>query len=171
MNVALYATIWIALALFAAGEAVKRARGVSSRPAWRLWAAGAVACAIHVVIAFAIRYGWSHDAAIRETARQTAAVYGLDWGGGVYVNYLFVAVWAIEAWWWRTDPARYAARPRALTWTLRAFYVVIVLNAAVIFARPPARWPGLALTAVLAWTWRDIPRDQRAVAGARSSQR
>jgi hypothetical protein len=35
--------------------------------------------------------------AVLETARQTDAVYGVSWGGGVYVNYLFVAAWLTEA--------------------------------------------------------------------------
>ena len=44
-----------------------------------------------------------------ETARQTAAVYGVAWGGGVYVNYLFVGVWLAELLWWRVDPAALSA--------------------------------------------------------------
>ena len=76
----------------------------ASRRAGRgpVWCAGLVACVAHILIAMAYRHGWSHEAAVLETARQTAAVYGLAWGGGVYVNYLFVGVWLAEIAWWRS---------------------------------------------------------------------
>jgi hypothetical protein len=159
MTAALYATIWIALALFVAGEAGKRSGqpGIARRYAWAFWFSGALLCALHIAIAFAERHGWSHDAAVRETARQTAAVYGIDWNGAIYVNYLFVAVWAIEAWWWRTRPAEYFARPRSLTWGLRIFYLVVIANAAVIFAGTPGRVAGIPLVAALVWQWRPQP--------------
>lgn len=152
MTLALYSTIWLALGLFAAAEATKQNR--SSEWAWRLWIAGAFMCTIHILIAFAGRYGWSHDAAIRETARQTAAVYGINWGGGVYVNYLFVGLWLMEGWWWRTYPRHYFARPAAITWTIRAFFIVIIANAGIVFAHTPGRAIGIAVVAVLLWAWR-----------------
>lgn len=156
MTVALYATIWIALALFVVGEAGKRSPDayVARRFAWPLWFSGAILCALHIVIAFAGRHGWSHDAAVRDTARQTAAVYGIGWDGGIYVNYLFVAVWTIEAWWWRARPEQYFARPQALTWTLRIFYLVVIVNAAVVFAGVSGRAAGIPLVAALVWLWR-----------------
>jgi hypothetical protein len=167
MTVALYATIWIALALFVVGEAGKRSPDarMARRFAWPLWFSGAILCALHIVIAFAGRHGWSHDAAVRDTARQTAAVYGIGWTGAIYVNYLFVAVWTIEAWWWRVRPAQYVARPRALTWTLRIFYLVVIVNAAVVFAGVPGRAAGILLVAALVWLWR--PQFNRALLSRR----
>jgi hypothetical protein len=133
VNAAVYLTIWSALALFAAGI-VGRARlgdRASSRAwPWQVWIAGLCLCAIHFALAFAVVHGWSHAAAERATAAQTKAVFGLDWGGGVYVNYLFLAVWALDAWMWR----RGVVLPRGLAIAIRAFYLIVVLNAAVIFA-------------------------------------
>ena len=94
---------------------------------------------------------------MRETARQTAAVYGINWGGGVYVNYFFVAAWLIEAWWWRAYPSLYFGRRRAITWALRAFYFVIIVNAAVVFASVPRRALGVVLVGALVWIWRPGP--------------
>jgi hypothetical protein len=157
MDAALYSTIWVALGLFVVAELGKqrfsRRRAVPDW-AWLASFSGASLCTLHIAIAFAGRHGWSHEAAVRETARQTAAVYGISWGGGVYVNYLFVAAWFTEAWWWRTYPSNYFNRRRAITWALRAFYFVIVVNAAVVFASVPGRTAGVVLVGVLLWAWR-----------------
>lgn len=91
---------------------------------------------------------------MRETARQTAAVYGLNWGGGVYVNYLFTTAWLTEAWWWRAYPLQYFGRRRVITWVLRAFYFVIIVNAAIVFAGVPGRVIGVVLVGALMWMWR-----------------
>jgi len=171
VTIALYATIWVALALFVAGEAGKpaplsgRGRGhgeaeaaTRGSRAWRVWAIGALLAAVHIPIAFAARYDWSHLAAEQETARRTAEMFGVYWAGGVFVNYLFIAAWLVEAWWWRARPAGYARRPAWLVWTLRGFYLIIIVNAAVVFASPIGRWPGAALVAALVWIWRPRPR-------------
>jgi hypothetical protein len=157
MGPGLYITIWVALMLFTLAEGGKR-RLAQHRAvpgwAWPAWLLGAGLCAIHILIAFGDRHGWSHDAAVRETARQTAVVYGTNWGGGVYVNYVFVAAWWIEAGWWRMNPSSYFDRRRAITWALRAFYGVIIVNAAVVFASVPSRALGVLLVGALAWIWR-----------------
>ena len=157
MDAALYSTIWVALGLFVVAELGKQQfsrLGAVPDWAWLASLSGASLCALHIVLAFAGRHGWSHDMAVRETARQTAAVYGINWGGGVYVNYLFVAAWLTEAWWWRAYPAHYFNRQRPITWALRAFYLLIVVNAAVVFASVPGRTVGVVLVGVLLWAWR-----------------
>ena len=88
--------------------------------------AGVVLLAVHIAMAMAIAHGWSHAAAIAATARATNAVFGVDWGGGVYANYLFLIVWAAETAWWRASPTSYARRSSAITWSLRIFYFVMI---------------------------------------------
>ena len=151
MVFALYATIWVALALFAAGEAGRVLRPV---PRWAWWSslAGAIICAVHIVIAMGHHHHWSHASAIEETARQTASVYGLAWGGGVYVNYVFVAVWLTYLWRWRTRPEFFAQNPAA-TWGLRAFFFVVIFNATVVFAISPMRLAGTVLSLALPLIW------------------
>ena len=169
MNVALYATVWIALALFVAGEAGKRALERGGAAVGRLWLAstlGAFLCTAHMLIAFAVRHGWSHAVAVAVTARQTAEVFGVSWGGGVYVNYLFVTLWLTEACWWRAAPLAYARRPRWIDWALRAFYALVIVNAAIVFASPAGRVAGVPLVAALLWAWRPASSSREASAGA-----
>jgi hypothetical protein len=148
---ALYTTIWISLLLFTAGE-VARSRG-ERPPGWAWWAftAGLALSLVHTFLAFAVVHGWSHDHAVRATAAQTEAVFGMAVGAGVYVNYVFFAVWAADAAWWRLVSA---ARPAPAAWTLRAFYLIIILNAAVIFAAGWRRALGAVLVCALLTAWR-----------------
>jgi hypothetical protein len=67
--------------------------------------AAAIAYLVHVCCAFQYFYAWSHAVALRETARQTDALFGVNWGGGLYLNYLFTALWVAHCarWWRRAD--------------------------------------------------------------------
>jgi len=103
VNAALYWIVWISLSFFALGEAGRRSARTWAKP---VSIAGLLLLAVHIVMAMGVRHGWSHAAAITATARQTSVVYGLDWGGGVYVNYLFVAVWLATFVSWRGNRRR-----------------------------------------------------------------
>jgi hypothetical protein len=139
----LYATIWIALALFAIAEAGKGPLAPGGQPA--RWArpafiAGGLLAVGHALIAIGDRYGWDHERAVVGTADQAARVFGVGWRGSLYVNYVFLAAWLLAAWRWRH-------------WAWRAFVLVMVVNGAIVFARPAARPFGAILTAVLLWAW------------------
>jgi hypothetical protein len=122
------------------------------RLAWaRLtWTAGCLFFLLHVVCAFAFHHHWSHAAAYEATARQTKDVTGLDWGGGLYANYLFALLWMADVCWWWGAPAAYLSRSHAVEWIVQGFLGFIVFNATVVFAEGPSRWLGLAACAVLA---------------------
>lgn len=139
----LFATIWVALALFAVAEAGKGPLVADGRPPWwarPAWILGALFAILHSVIAFAVRYNWDHEAAVRATATQAAQIYGVAWRGSLYVNYVFLALWLLVAWPWRH-------------WVWRVFVLMMVVNGAIIFARPAARPFGVVLVAVLVWAW------------------
>ena len=126
--------------------------------AWPASAIGAAIALLHVLIAMGARHGWSHESAIAATARQTRAIYGLDWGGGVFVNYAFVALWCLELWRWRRAPERYVLLPDAVTWLVRAFFFVVIVNAAIVFAGG-ARWiAGVIIVFSLVAAWRPRAR-------------
>lgn len=149
MTIALYATIWFALALLAVAVIVE-AR-VRPTPEWVgvAYRAGAALAIVHTLIALGTTYGWDHERAVTETARQAGNVYGFAWRGSLYVSYAFLIVWAVDAW-----------RRQALTrsWVVRAFFLIIIINAAIVFASPAGRVAGVVVVAALAWAWR--PRTQ-----------
>ena len=80
---------------------------------WRIiWTLACVASVAHFVCAFHFFHDWNHGAAYADTARQTAGRFGLNWGGGIYFNYLFVVLWAVDALWTWAAWEKYHERPR-----------------------------------------------------------
>lgn len=159
------ATAWLAFAAYVGGT-VAGLRQPSGRVFRLVWLSGAVLLLVHLLTAFHFKHGWSHAAAYADTARQTREVTGLDWGGGVWLNYLLVLVWLGDA------AGRLGADPSppplALRRSLTAFYAFMWFNAAVVFVRNPMRWVGVlafVLLAVFAW------RQFRSAAGAPSIAR
>ena len=154
VEIAVFYTIAAAVLCWALGEAL------GSRA---FWTSGALLALIHSVAAFVVFYDGSHDTARAETMRQTAALTGVEFSGGIYVNYLFLLVWLGDAVWWWVAPMSYRARPRALGLAVRGFIFFIILNGAVIFADGWARVVGLvALMVVAGGAWqrrRGLGRD------------
>jgi hypothetical protein len=107
----------------------------------------------HSVAAFAVFHGWSHRAAVAATARQTAAVTGLAWGGGIFFNYAFLVVWVADVLWWWISPPSYDDRPRALDGSVRSFLFFMFFNGAIVFADGGMRLLGVAAVAVVSITW------------------
>jgi hypothetical protein len=69
------------------------------RAARLVWTSGFWFYLTHVAAAFHFRHHWSHALAYEQTARQTAEPFGASWGGGLYFNYAFTAVWALDVIW------------------------------------------------------------------------
>jgi len=149
-------TIWLVLAGYAIGTvlfALSR-----KRPAWEsaarlAWTAACVSLLAHAASAFHFYHGWSQESAYRETARQTAAVVGLDWGGGLYINYATVLFWAVDVtWWWRGFEA-YRRRPWLLVVLWQSFLIFMIFNATVVFKTGPLRWIGIGVSLLVACFW------------------
>src|SRR5437879_4413018 len=86
-----------------------------------MWTSACFIYLLHVACAFQFVHHWSHDAAYAATARQTAEVVGLDWGGGLYANYVFTLLCLGDVCWWWLAPRHYDARPRLIAWSMHAF--------------------------------------------------
>jgi hypothetical protein len=140
-------TIRFALALAVAALGARIAQW--NRPARLAWTAGCLIYLAHVLFAFHFYHDWSHAAAYEATARDTAAVFGLDWGGGLYFNYAFTLIWIVDAVWWWVHPASYEARPRWVNAAVYGFFVFMAFNGAVVFASGPMRWISLVLCATM----------------------
>ncbi|HYI97188.1 MAG TPA: hypothetical protein VEX68_26845 [Bryobacteraceae bacterium] len=104
----------------------------AARRARVLWTIGLIVYLIHVWFAFTYFYDWSHETAYRETARQTASLFGVDWGGGLYLNYLFTLVWSLDCLWWWSKEASYQARNRWVKMSTHAFLAFMFLNATIV---------------------------------------
>jgi len=157
-------TVWLALCGYAAGAAMMlHAQGhprklARARGAWTLGCAFFLA---HVVCAFAYYHAWSHAAAYRETARQSAELTGLRWGGGIYLNYLFAAAWLADVMWWWVAPVSFARRSARLTAAWQGFFFFMVFNGTIVFGNGPVRWLGVQICAGLAAFWWATRRRRR----------
>jgi hypothetical protein len=148
-------TVWLALSLYVAGEMVKTARRAGESGAVARWLSS-VGCAAflgHVASAFQFYHDWSHSAAYADTARQTAELFGWNWGGGIYFNDLFALLWIGDAAWAWAKPTGYHTRPTWTIWIVRTFFWFMILNGAVVFARGAVRGYGLILCLALVVCW------------------
>jgi hypothetical protein len=149
-------SIWLALVAYTVAVSMQcMARGRPDR--WKsarwAWTFGCVCFLIHVVCAFAYFHDWSHTAALRDTARQTAAMTGWNWGGGLYFNYIFAAAWLMDVLWWWLAPASFAQRSSRLNGIWHGFFFFMVVNGAVVFVHGPMRWFGIALCSIVVVLW------------------
>jgi hypothetical protein len=149
-------SIWVTLAGYFIGTAAMTlSREKPSRESFARWA-WTIACVsllVHVAFAYHFYHHWSQDSAYRETARQTALVVGLNWGGGLYFNYALVVCWVLDvAWWWR-GLETYRRRPTGVTVIWHAFLMFMIFNATVVFATGALRFIGLVLCLCLCVLW------------------
>ena len=151
-ELSVYATAWLSLVLWAAGEWWRRD---PPRPpaAASLFTAALAVMVLHAALAFALVHGWSHTEALLHAARRTLEVTGTAAPRGFYANHAFLAFWTIEAaaWWLRPDA--YRRRPRALVWLSRAVFAFMFVNGAVVFVQGPLRFLGAATLGVVAVAW------------------
>ena len=148
--------VWLAIAsyVFAAATMIL-ARGRSSwlvRARWG-WTLGCAFFLAHVAFAFQFHHHWSHGAALRETARQTGEMTGIDWGGGLFLNYMFALAWLADVLWWWLAPASFTRRPPRLTVAWQCFIFFRVFNGTVVFGKGPVRWLGALVCITLAALW------------------
>ena len=149
-------TLWSArIAFLLYGAALAAWLMGRPRAARIAWVSGFLVYLTHVGVAFHFYHRWSHDAAYADTARQTEELLGVAFGGGLYANYVFTAVWALDVLWPWFHRASYDRRPRWAAAAIHVFMAFLFLNAAVVFVSGWARWLGLAMTGALLalWAW------------------
>lgn len=141
-HAAIRETAWVAAALWGGAAlgvvaAWRPGRGVS-RPYGKLlrWvtAAGCAVYLLHVAVAFHAGHGWSHAAAVDHVERRSR------FGPGLFVSYLFTAVWVLDTLWCAVDYDGYRVRPRWLSRGTHLFMAFVVFNATVVFGQGFGRW-------------------------------
>ena len=108
-----------------------------------IWTFGGCIYLLHVAAAFHVVHDWSHAAAAAHTARQTAALTGWSWSGGLWINYLFTLWWPLDlvwSWWQGLD--------RLPRWYVTGLHVTVgflMFNATVVFGPPWWRWAAIVI--------------------------
>lgn len=126
-----------------------RWEGVLSRV---VWLSGSLLLLAHALLALGAVHGWSHAHAYRHTAEQTRALTGVDWGGGVYLNEVTIALWLADALWLVFVPLSHSRRPAWIGIALHAWLLFMAINGAIVFANGPTRWISAAVLIVLCVT-------------------
>ena len=153
-------SIWISIAAYVIGT-VLLATTQSVRWVRLAWTIGCAALLAHFVFAFHFYHSWSHESAYLDTARQTAEVFAVNWGGGLFINYAVATLWTADvAWWWAAGIRSYLQRPWWLTLLWHGFLIFIIFNATVVFKDGWPRWVGLVLSLTLCLSWIVISRQR-----------
>ena len=146
-------TIIVATLSYSAAEWLRFKRPAAWRAARVAWTAGVLFALVHAAAAFHVHHAWSHRQALASTASQTAAVTGLAWSGGLYVNYAFLTMWAADTCYWWRSPSAYRTLP-AWFQTARALtFLFMFFNGAVVFAHGATRWLGLVCIGMAGSAW------------------
>src|ERR1700752_70197 len=157
-------TIWISIAAHSVGCLLFARR--HDRSVRLAWTVGCAALVAHFIAAFHFFHAWSHAHAYIDIARQTEEVFGINWGGGLYINYAVAVLWTTDvAWWWIAGVSSYRRRPWLLTLIWHSFLIFIIFNATVVFKDGATRWVGLLICLSLIWSWIVVIR-QRALSTA-----
>jgi hypothetical protein len=155
------ARLAMALQVFAWCRLIVTAEARTTRLVWTL---GAATLVVHIVMAFGLAHGWSHQAAV-DRVREVGG-----FGGGILVSYTFVLVWLGDAAWWWLAPAGRARRPRWVAATVHGFLAFVTFNATEVYVTPGMRVIyaaafGGPLAACLAWRMTRTDRTAPPVTG------
>lgn len=157
-------TIWIAIGGYAVGVCLMLLFRESQE--WQkrsrlAWTVGCVALVAHTICAFHFYHHWSQASALREVERQTAAVTGMNWGGGLFINYAFLAAWVADVVWWWQGLESYRSRHWAITAIWQFVLIFMVFNATVVFKTGVVRWVGVGICIGLLTVWLGQHRARR----------
>jgi hypothetical protein len=104
------------------------------------WACGLTL--LHIAVAFHVAHEWSHSRAFDHVEAASR------FGAGLYVNYLFAALWLADVVWAWMNLKHYLIRSRWVGWGFLVFMAFIVFNAAVVFGTGTRRWVSAILFVV-----------------------
>ena len=159
-------TVWISIAAYTIGcvvFAISRSRVDFDRWSRLAWTIACSALIAHFIFAFHFYHAWSHAAAYADTARQTAEVFAIDWGGGLFINYAVAGFWIADvASWWFGGVSSYRRRPWSLTLIWHALLIFVIFNATVVFEHGFARIIGVIVSSILCLSWVWIHRQRSA---------
>jgi hypothetical protein len=150
-------TVRVALLLYFLGAAARflpyRAGKNRLRSTARaLWMLGGILYVAHVAAAFHAYHNWSHQEAFDHVAAETERMFGWRFGGGIYFNYVFGALWLIDIAHW-SGRGKQSILAKWLTRTIHFFLLFIVFNGLAVFKDDGLRWFGWIGTVGVLATW------------------
>ena len=113
------------------------------------WSVAGLIFWIHFAAAFHFHHHWSHQHAFTHTAQRTGEMLGWEFGYGVYFNYLFLLLWAVDVSWWWFSPVGYLQRRRWISVSIQVFFLFVMINGAIVFVRGPTRWVSILALCLL----------------------
>lgn len=113
------------------------------------WTVSYLLFVLHVLAAFHFVHHWSHEHAYQATARQTRELMGLEYGEGVYFNYLFMLLWGGLVWQTWYPGLVQGQWLRVLSALSLIYLLFIAFNGVIIFKSGWLRMSGIGTTAVL----------------------
>ncbi|MCA9136721.1 MAG: hypothetical protein KDB00_08180 [Planctomycetales bacterium] len=122
---------------------------IPSRSVVVAWTTGCGFYLVHVLLAFHGFHGWSHSDAEQFTAEETYRMTGIRRGDGIWVNYLFTAVWIVDCARLAVHRRRQAPTSPKLDVATAMFFGLMMFSATVIFGPPIYR----VLFVPLAFFW------------------
>lgn len=130
-------SIWLVIACYGTIVATMRLNEHEPFPLRRFaWWFGALAFALHVVLAFSAFYDWDWAVAWQETADQAEEFSGVRAGWGLWLNFGFGIAWIVLA---RRDGQGAARERRWMDRLLHGFLFFMVVMGGIAFAPMPAR--------------------------------
>ena len=124
-----------------------------------LWMLGACLAMGHSFGALFTFHHGSQAEALESTAQQTEKLLGFRFAAGLYVNYLFVLVWMIDATLRLVVPKKYELFPHAYRVAVLGFLIFIAINGAIVFKEGWMRTIGFACVLWLAFLFIRKRRD------------
>lgn len=142
----LYTGSWLLLCSSGNNETV----GLRTRRSNLMYALGAAVMGVHILLAYAISHQFSHAAALEHTADETHRVVGLRFAAGLYVNFVFLFIYVVDAYWrWKCGTSPLHRTPKSLAFTVDGFLIAIVLMATIVFEGGWIRYAMLLAIAVV----------------------
>jgi hypothetical protein len=140
------ATIWLALLCYVTTIGLQtRASLRATLLARFIWIGGCLIFLAHVAAAFHFYHHWSHVLAENDTRLQTIERTGLNFGGGIYFNYLLGLMWLADcAGWPLRGKHLHESLPR-WRFVLHIYFLFMIFNATVMFGHGWARPAGAIL--------------------------
>ncbi len=119
----------------------------------RIWFFSWLLLTLHTVAAFHFVHNWSHQHALVETARQTRDLTGIDWEGGVFLNYLIILMWGADCLLMHLESVFYSAWQRRFHRSTIICTAFMWFNGTVVFGGPFASAIGVLAFSFLGWRY------------------